>query len=146
MEKSGAVETVSVIVALAVYVPLVTVTVMGNVPAAAVVGLTTKSRPASVFTAALKVCCGHVTPAGSPVTVPFTVPLNPPRPVTAIEIPPVWPKVSERLAGKGVSSIPGVTWVTSENCAWAEMLELEHEIVTAEVPETAILFRLNFTV
>jgi hypothetical protein len=85
---------VSVMVVLAVYAPLVAVTAMGYVPAVAVVGLTTKSRIWPEFTVAVKVCCGQVTPLGSPVTVRFAVPLNPPMPVTATETSPVWPKMS----------------------------------------------------
>ena len=133
----------SAMVALAVYVPLVTVTVMGNVPAAAAVGLTTKSRDWPLFTGVVKVGSGVVTPVGSPVTVPFAVPLNPPMPVMASETKPVWPKVSERLEGEAVTTNPGATCTTSDNCACAEMVELEHEIVSADVPETATLFSLN---
>lgn len=143
MEKSGAVERVSVMVVLAVYVPLVTVTVTGNVPDAAVVELTTKSRYWTEFTAVVKVCCGTVTPVGSPVTDPFAFPVNPPTPKTLSSAKPVWPRVSERLEGEAVTTNPGATCTTSENCACAERVELEHEIVSADVPETAASFSLN---
>jgi hypothetical protein len=45
-----------------------------------------------------------------------------------------------------VSNSPGVTCATSESWACAEALELEQEMVSVEVPETAVLFRLNKTV
>jgi len=109
MEKGPAgVETVSVIAAVAVWLPEVPVTVTVEVPSVAVEEVFSVSTLVPVAGLALNVA---VTPPGKPVAASVTLPVNPPKSVTLMVSAPLlpWTIVSVDADGASVKPTDGLT-------------------------------------
>lgn len=92
--------TVSAIVAVALSVPLVPVTVIVLVPAVAVVDAVRVSVLVPVVEAGLKLA---VTPAGNPLAAKATVPVNPFTGATLMVLLPLAPCAIDSAAGAALS-------------------------------------------
>ena len=130
--------TVKLMVAVCVRVPLTPVTVMVAAPRVAVLDAVKVRVLVPVVEAGLKAV---VTPAGNPLAVKATAPVNPPDGVTVRTLEPVAPCATETLAGLAANVKLGVcTAVTVKlRVAVCVRVPLTPVTVTVAAPRVAVL-------